>query len=150
MTPVTQTLFGGGENGIPGNCYQAAIASILNLSLDAVPHFVLFEARSLYIFKMWLKDRGLDVSVYGMKWFYDEEDPLDINLIPEGEYVLASGMASRGFSHSCVYQLELWLVSTSLVSLSTLSAPSLLSSNTWYKGSISFSDQTPPLLSNED
>ncbi len=46
MIPLLQTIFadptrddGHDENGVAGNCYQAAIASALNLPLDEVPHF---------------------------------------------------------------------------------------------------------------
>ena len=37
MKPVDQTLFGEGR----GNCLPACIASVLELPLEAVPHFVL-------------------------------------------------------------------------------------------------------------
>lgn len=40
MTPVLQTHFGGPESNPVGNCMQAAVASLMNLPLDDVPHFV--------------------------------------------------------------------------------------------------------------
>ena len=49
MIPVHQTILadparndGHDANGQPGNCYQAAIASALDLRLDDVPHFATF------------------------------------------------------------------------------------------------------------
>lgn len=39
MTPVDQTIVHDPESGAIGNCMQAAIASILDLPLDDVPHF---------------------------------------------------------------------------------------------------------------
>ncbi|MDX3245848.1 hypothetical protein [Streptomyces sp. ME18-1-4] len=40
MKPVTQTILHGDPSGRPGNCLQAAVASLLNLPLDEVPHFI--------------------------------------------------------------------------------------------------------------
>jgi hypothetical protein len=41
MTPLDQTVFATDDPAGPvGNCLQAAIASLLDLPLDAVPHFV--------------------------------------------------------------------------------------------------------------
>ncbi|KAF0135481.1 MAG: Uncharacterized protein FD152_1322 [Xanthobacteraceae bacterium] len=39
MTPVFQTIRHDPENGAYGDCHRAAIASALNLAIDAVPHF---------------------------------------------------------------------------------------------------------------
>lgn len=43
MKAVTQTILAGEIDGVPGNCLQAAVASLLELDLDAVPHFALHE-----------------------------------------------------------------------------------------------------------
>lgn len=40
MKPVTQTITIGDGSGRPGNCLQAAVASLLDLDLDEVPHFI--------------------------------------------------------------------------------------------------------------
>lgn len=42
MTPVEQTLFGGPEAEVPGNCLTACVASVLELPLGDVPHFVVY------------------------------------------------------------------------------------------------------------
>lgn len=39
MIPTTQTILAGDPSGVPGNCLQAAVASLLDLPLDQVPHF---------------------------------------------------------------------------------------------------------------
>ena len=39
MIPVDQTIFVGGPDGRIGNCWPAAVASALDLPLEAVPHF---------------------------------------------------------------------------------------------------------------
>lgn len=40
MREVTQTILHGDPSGRPGNCLQAAVASLLDLNLDEVPHFI--------------------------------------------------------------------------------------------------------------
>jgi hypothetical protein len=41
MTPVAQTIMAPADSSqMPGNCLQAAVASLLDLPLDEVPHFV--------------------------------------------------------------------------------------------------------------
>lgn len=40
MTGVRQTILAGDPSGVPGNCLQAAVATLLELDLDVVPHFV--------------------------------------------------------------------------------------------------------------
>jgi hypothetical protein len=37
---VTQTILADQIPGVPGNCLQAAVASLLELDLDDVPHFI--------------------------------------------------------------------------------------------------------------
>ncbi|MGW1744576.1 hypothetical protein ACWCRD_02950 [Streptomyces sp. NPDC002092] len=40
MRPVAQSILHGDPSGRPGNCLQAAVASLLDLQLDEVPHFI--------------------------------------------------------------------------------------------------------------
>lgn len=61
MIPVLQTHHGGPGAEIPGNCMQAAIASLLELTLDDVPHFVQHHADPWASFKTWCARRGLQV-----------------------------------------------------------------------------------------
>jgi hypothetical protein len=39
MTPVKQTILHEPDNGLYGNCAQAAIASLLSMPINEVPHF---------------------------------------------------------------------------------------------------------------
>ncbi len=42
MIPIDQTIVAADrKDGVPGNCLQAAVASMLELPLEAVPHFLL-------------------------------------------------------------------------------------------------------------
>lgn len=43
MIPITQSIPHGDPSGRPGNCLQAAVASLLDLDLDEVPHFIEYD-----------------------------------------------------------------------------------------------------------
>jgi len=63
MKPVTQTMFNP-KPGKPdtGNCFQCALASILELPVEAVPHFYQEEAnpaKAMDNIQTWLGRRGL-------------------------------------------------------------------------------------------
>lgn len=71
MIPVLQTIFadperGDGHNaeGIAGNCYQAALASVLELPLEQVPHFAQDGVHRCESSGEWLTARGLVRSFY--------------------------------------------------------------------------------------
>ena len=49
---------------IPGNCMQTAIASLLDLPLDAVPHFALFGYRWGGAMNLWFRYRGKKMRAY--------------------------------------------------------------------------------------
>lgn len=98
-----QTIFGGGENNtVLGNCMQAVIASIFDLPLDAVPHFLTFGDQWHHAFRLWLKSKGMKENLWHTRWI--EEEIVDISFIPEGQYVDALGLAARGLNHACVFQ----------------------------------------------
>lgn len=87
MTPVRQTIIAPADgDSMPGNCLQAAVASLLDLPLDEVPHFVGDDWASggerhwWTEWRHWCGDRGLTVR---------SEEPRP------GEYYLASGPSPR-------------------------------------------------------
>ena len=74
MIPVTQTILadpsrndGHDADGRPGNCYQAAIASALELSLEEVPHFAAIDEDWCEKSSEWFLDRGI------VRYFYTDE-----------------------------------------------------------------------------
>lgn len=91
VVPVTQTIF----NSIltQGNCMQAAVASLLHLPLDEVPHFAKSgDAETCWtLFEDWLSSLGFEV------WL------MPGNALPACPF-LASGKTSRGTSHMVVMQ----------------------------------------------
>lgn len=71
MKPVYQTILadptrgdGCDAEGRPGNCYQAAIASALELPLDDVPHFAAFGTGWLKQSEKWFRNRGIVRAFY--------------------------------------------------------------------------------------
>jgi hypothetical protein len=88
MHPVTQTIMAGNDDGIPGNCLQAAVASLLDLELEAVPHFALHDdwLERLVAFAA---DRG-----YRVVYASPTEPP---------DFGLAFGPSVRGVMHSVTY-----------------------------------------------
>lgn len=72
MIPVTQTILadparsdGHDADGVAGNCYQAALASALELPLEEVPHFSNMEGDLWWTESTrWLAERGLVRGMY--------------------------------------------------------------------------------------
>ena len=58
MTPIKQTIFSDKKNGIVGNCWQACVASLLDLRLEDVPHFCNSNSWPENYHK-WLYDKNL-------------------------------------------------------------------------------------------
>jgi hypothetical protein len=92
MKPVDQTQFAG--QGAGGDCVRASLASILELSIAEVPHFLEIAAQPSHWeieFVEWLEALGIGV--------WREEG----HYVFDGFY-LASGPAERGVSHMVVYR----------------------------------------------
>jgi hypothetical protein len=65
MRPVFQTKF-----PVHGNCWRAAIASILEIDIDAMPAFEDFGHRCLKETRLWLKNAG-----YGLLRYESDKPP---------------------------------------------------------------------------
>lgn len=112
MIQHTQTIFGNGEAGAtPGNCMQTAVASLLDLPLEEVPHFVALPENQWWsAFLDWVGKRGLRLEMYAPRFPTLAEyaggtlitGPL--SMVPKDKIVLALGMAERGFEHVVLYQ----------------------------------------------
>lgn len=90
----TQTIFVNDPRGIPGDCMRTAVASLLELPTEAVPHFALFSEPGAWFdaFQLWLRGRGLQIR------------PLARASV-DGE-CLAIGMSPRGVEHVVVWGPE--------------------------------------------
>lgn len=94
MTPVYQEFLV--ENEEIGDCVRACTATILDLPLSDVPHFVK-ETPGPDWYEVWEKfmlDHGREVTIFMMPW--DSKPPVFMN------YYLASGMTERGVKHMVV------------------------------------------------
>lgn len=89
MIAHTQTIFVNDPRGIPGDCMRTAVASLLELPTEAVPHFVLFEDW-FGAFSLWLEGRGLRI----------------VPLAAPDRSCLALGMSPRDVEHMVVWGPE--------------------------------------------
>ncbi|MCJ1709259.1 hypothetical protein [Microbacterium sp. VKM Ac-2923] len=91
MIPHTQTIFVNDPRGIPGDCMRTAVASLMDLPTEAVPHFVLFDAPGAWfqVFTLWLRGRGLTIRPMRGE---DVDQPC-----------LAIGMSPRDVEHVVVW-----------------------------------------------
>lgn len=85
MREVTQTILHGDPSGRPGNCLQAAVASLLHLPLDDVPHFVEHED--------WLERLRDFCLAHGYR-------PLQRPPTAHVGYGMAWGLSERGVRHA--------------------------------------------------
>ena len=85
MKPVTQTILHGDPDGRPGNCLQAAIASLLELPLHVVPHFVLHDD--------WLERMAAFCTIHGYELSSQAPDEYCA-------YGMAWGLSERGVRHA--------------------------------------------------
>jgi len=102
-TGVLQTRFGAPE----GNCYQAAIATLLGVDLDEVPDYDRADEAGNWPdycerLEAWLRDRGLSLRSFGTF-----RDGTPFVSAPNGTLVLVGGPSPRGdFDHICVARKE--------------------------------------------
>ena len=103
MTPVMQTII----DAEYGNCFQATIASLLDLPLEAVPHFLRSEElwHDVYTAFMWAHgwDWKGDVSGHGEK----EDRPLKAEETVNGHYYASvRSRVFKGGLHAVVMDLD--------------------------------------------
>lgn len=104
MIPVMQDKFGYG-----GNCMSAAIASMLNKTLDQVPYFAegltdqTKDEENAKIFfnriKEYLEKLGCELL-----WYPLDQKDFKEKIIDAGSYYLVSGKSPRGYSHVVIYR----------------------------------------------
>jgi hypothetical protein len=87
--PIKQTIV----EGANANCLQAAVASILGLTMDQVPNFALFRANWFDALLSWCEQNAWDIA------------PVMPMHVP-GEKVLAFGQSPRGNRHAVVWQAD--------------------------------------------
>lgn len=92
---VTQTITVNDGSGRQGNCLQAAVASLLDLQLDDVPHFVELKSSWWELMETFAREHGYEV------FLEDSDKPT--------EFGFAFGPSSRGVAHAVVHRgSEVW------------------------------------------
>lgn len=114
---IHQTVYGTSapwtDDNPPGNCTQAAVATLLGLELDDVPHFVELTLGDPRPGAWWEVFRTWSVDRFGIGWVSLEPD--DARLIawevdPTEMLILGGGTTPRGHKHSVVIDGNLELV----------------------------------------
>lgn len=90
MSEVTQTILLDDSAGRQGNCLQAAVASLLDLPLDEVPHFIEFDD--------WFGELVAFAAALGFEVTYQAPPATPPAL------GLALGQSARGVTHVVVYR----------------------------------------------
>lgn len=93
MTPVDQTILHDPQTGAIGNCMQAAIASLLDLAIEDVPHFAA------------LSEEPAEVGAALVEWTHKRRMlwlQLDAEMVPDDMPVLFYGKSPRGLPHLVV------------------------------------------------
>lgn len=107
MIPHIQTIFGDGSDGsLPGNCFQTAVASSLDLPLEDVPHFVAMQDWWLGVVQ-WVETTGRVLTRYEPQFKhsvdYGAVRIAPIAHAPLDKVLIASGQGPRGYRHAVLW-----------------------------------------------
>lgn len=119
MIPVTQTKVviknKAGDIVVNGNCYAAAIASMLDLPITEVPNGEVFfdDQEDYYFFRTlmhrFLKNKGLQLvsdwrfAAFHSEDHFSEDQNIEYRELLKDTFYLATGESARGFAHICIY-----------------------------------------------
>lgn len=118
MIPITQTKVvvrdSKGEMVVRGNCFAAAIASLVEKPITEVPNVeTLFDVDGVSwygVMDSWLRANGFEIITNNdYKVFHNPSEYNDDarNILIDsltGKYYMASGMSPRGVMHVCIYK----------------------------------------------
>ena len=124
MTPITQSKVviknAKNEVVVNGNCYAAAIASMLDLPITEVPNVEVFFHVDPYgkysnywleVMDTWLESKGYELRTANeFRVFHPEfesrwpENADELRESLKDKYYLVTGDSIRGFSHITIYQ----------------------------------------------
>lgn len=102
MTPQRQTIFTDDKIGQVGNCFSACLASLLDLSIDQVPHFASHGENWFIVFYHFIKDTEFEFN--GTWHIPNNPQWKDFNGI-DG-YSIVGGGSPRGIKngHAVIYK----------------------------------------------
>ena len=89
------------KKGIKGNCLQACIASLFELPLESVPHFVTYpDDEWVNVFLDFIYAQG-----YIYEGYAPREELTNLDLTKGlGGYIIVTGTSPRGFKHAVIYK----------------------------------------------
>lgn len=93
MTAVEQTITDAGR----GNCLQACVASVLDLPIDRVPHFLDFGDNWFHALELFMDNYGIEYEGTGGTRTISEYEGVD-------GYIIACGESPRHRHHAVVYK----------------------------------------------
>jgi hypothetical protein len=106
MTPVKQLLRHKPHEGIYGDCHRAALASILEMPIEDIPHF---GDLSLYSEEEWARaerDWLLGIGYIPISLFYETDDLAGVlfstGYLNPDTYGILGGTSRNGVGHSVV------------------------------------------------
>lgn len=90
--------------GIPGDCYRTALAVVLDLRRDEVPHFALLEHDAETAARTWVRDRfpGWDIDWFPAVPWPIQWAKLGIEIGDMQRRAVATGRSPRGHWSHCV------------------------------------------------
>jgi len=93
VKPVDQQFLNDPENGTVGDCFRACIASVLEVPIEAVPHFAILGSRWQSVLSGYLGGLSRDVE-------WAQGDP------PHGVWAIATVQSPRNadVKHSVIYR----------------------------------------------
>jgi len=103
MTPVKQTIESNKQLKIKGNCLQACVASLLDLPLEQVPHFVSFsDDEWVNIFLDFIYAKGYICEGYAPFSEINNES------LKSGvdDFFIVTGQSPRGIKHAVIYKKD--------------------------------------------
>lgn len=101
MTPQKQTIFNDFKNRKFGNCIQACVASLFNLPIEQVPHFMMYEDEMMDALKYFCDKNGYRFS--GIKQKPTEMDLNNFKGI-DGYYMIGGKSPRNKYGHAVIYK----------------------------------------------
>ncbi len=101
MTPQKQTIFNDFKNNKFGNCIQACVASLMDLPLRQVPHFVMYGNKMMDVMTDFCNQNGYKFS--GVKKNLTDYDICNFKGV-DGFYIIGGKSPRNKYGHAVIYK----------------------------------------------
>ena len=101
MKPQKQAFLHNPEAGVYGDCWRTAIACLLDMDRDSVPHFYAGgdSGEQIDETNTWLNERGMMLVQIPLPPDFQLSHLGELGWIPKDAHILLSGKSPRGTSH---------------------------------------------------